>query len=102
MDSFSKQQRSKVMAKVRGHKNKSTELKLLKLFRDHGITGWRRNQKLFGKPDFIFRRTRVVVFVDGCFGTDVLSVTGVLNPIANIGTVNLPGIVVVIVGCQRN
>jgi len=32
----------------------------------HGIVGWRRGQKLFGKPDFGFRRERVAAFVDGC------------------------------------
>jgi DNA mismatch endonuclease (patch repair protein) len=39
----------------------------MKLFRQHGITGWRRNQKVFGKPDFIFRKIRLALFVDGCF-----------------------------------
>ena len=37
------------------------------LFRAHGITGWRRGVALVGKPDFVFRRERVAVFVDGCF-----------------------------------
>ncbi|HYR57067.1 MAG TPA: very short patch repair endonuclease, partial [Chthoniobacteraceae bacterium] len=37
------------------------------LFRAHGISGWRRGVALFGKPDFVFRRERVAVFVDGCF-----------------------------------
>jgi DNA mismatch endonuclease (patch repair protein) len=35
--------------------------------RKNGITGWRRNQKVFGKPDFVFWKARVAVFVDGCF-----------------------------------
>ncbi len=37
------------------------------LFRAHGITGWRRKARVFGKPDFVFRAARVAVFVDGCF-----------------------------------
>ena len=37
------------------------------LFRAHGITGWRRGVRLFGKPDFVFRAAKVAVFVDGCF-----------------------------------
>ncbi|MEO6740430.1 MAG: DNA mismatch endonuclease Vsr, partial [Chthoniobacteraceae bacterium] len=37
------------------------------LMRAHGITGWRRNAPLFGKPDFVFRAARLAVFVDGCF-----------------------------------
>ena len=37
------------------------------LFREYGITGWRRHQPVFGKPDFIFRKQRLAVFIDGCF-----------------------------------
>ena len=66
-DVFTKAKRSEVMSRIRGRGNKETELALAKLFRAHGITGWRRHQSLFGKPDFTFRKQRVVVFVDGCF-----------------------------------
>jgi DNA mismatch endonuclease (patch repair protein) len=66
-DVFTKAKRSEVMSRIRGHGNKDTELALAKLFRAHGITGWRRRQKHFGKPDFTFRRERVIIFVDGCF-----------------------------------
>jgi DNA mismatch endonuclease (patch repair protein) len=66
-DVFTKTKRSAVMARIRGHGNKDTELALIKLFRKHHITGWRRNQKVFGKPDFLFRRNRLALFVDGCF-----------------------------------
>lgn len=55
------------MSRIRGHGNRSTELAMIKVFRRHGITGWRRNQKVFGKPDFLFRRNRLAIFVDGCF-----------------------------------
>ncbi len=66
-DVFTPEKRSAVMARIRGSGNKDTELRMIALFRAHGITGWRRGQKLFGKPDFVFRRDRVAVFVDGCF-----------------------------------
>jgi DNA mismatch endonuclease, patch repair protein len=66
-DVFTKAKRSAVMSRIRGRGNKDTELALMKLFRQHGITGWRRNQKVFGKPDFLFRRNRLAIFVDGCF-----------------------------------
>lgn len=66
-DVFTKAKRSEVMSRIRGSGNKGTELALAKLFRRHGVVGWRRNQPLFGKPDFTFRRQRSVVFVDGCF-----------------------------------
>lgn len=66
-DVFTKAKRSEVMSRIRGHGNKDTELALMKLLRHHHITGWRRNQAVFGKPDFVFRKVRVAVFVDGCF-----------------------------------
>jgi DNA mismatch endonuclease (patch repair protein) len=55
------------MSRIRGRGNKDTELVLAKLFRIHKITGWRRHQKVFGKPDFIFAEPRLALFVDGCF-----------------------------------
>ena len=66
-DVFSKRKRSQVMAAIRSRGNRDTELKLASIFRAHKITGWRRNQPVFGKPDFLFRRERLAVFVDGCF-----------------------------------
>jgi DNA mismatch endonuclease (patch repair protein) len=66
-DIWSKQKRSEVMSLIRSRGNKATELRLIEIFREFHIIGWRRNQPLFGKPDFTFRRERVVVFVDGCF-----------------------------------
>jgi DNA mismatch endonuclease (patch repair protein) len=56
-----------MMSRIRGSGNKDTELALAKLFRRHGIKGWRRNQQVFGKPDFIFPKFKLVIFVDGCF-----------------------------------
>ena len=55
------------MARVRGRGNKSTEEKLARLFRQAGITGWRRHLKLPGTPDFAFPREHLAIFVDGCF-----------------------------------
>jgi len=66
-DVFTKKKRSEVMSRIRGRGNKETELALAKLMRRNRITGWRRNQPVFGKPDFIFRRVRLALFVDGCF-----------------------------------
>ncbi len=59
--------RSKVMAAIRSSGNRDTEIKFAKLLRSHRITGWRRGQALFGKPDFVFAKERVAVFIDGCF-----------------------------------
>ena len=66
-DVFTKAKRSAVMARIRSRGNRATELRLIALMREHGITGWRRNTPVFGKPDFVFRSERVAVFVDGCF-----------------------------------
>ena len=55
------------MALIRGSGNKDTELRLIAVFRAHAITGWRRGSKLTGKPDFVFPKTRLAIFVDGCF-----------------------------------
>jgi len=56
------------MSAVRGRGNATTELALIKLFRTEGLSGWRRNNKISGtRPDFVFYRQQVVIFVDGCF-----------------------------------
>ena len=66
-DVFSKSKRSEVMAAIRSAGNKATELRLARIFRRLGITGWRRKQKVFGNPDFVFKGKKLAVFVDGCF-----------------------------------
>lgn len=66
-DVFSKQKRSQIMAAIRPKGNKTTELRLAQIFREAEIKGWRRQQPVEGKPDFVFRRARLAVFVDGCF-----------------------------------
>jgi len=66
-DVFTKAKRSEVMSRIRGRGNKDTELALAKLLRRNKITGWRRHQPVFGKPDFIFPKSKLAVFVDGCF-----------------------------------
>jgi DNA mismatch endonuclease (patch repair protein) len=66
-DIFSKRKRSVVMAAIRSHGNQATELRLIAIFRAHGITGWRRGSTLPGRPDFVFPQLKLAVFVDGCF-----------------------------------
>ena len=66
-DVFTKAKRSAVMALIRSRGNRATELRLIALMHERGITGWRHHALVFGKPDFVFRRERVAVFVDGCF-----------------------------------
>lgn len=66
-DIFSKEKRSQIMRQVKNCRNLSTEIKLICFFKKHSIKGWRRNYKLFGKPDFVFLKSKVSIFVDGCF-----------------------------------
>ena len=66
-DVFDKQQRSQIMQKVKSRGNKSTELKLILVFRENNISGWRRNYKVKGHPDFVFLEKKIAIFVDGCF-----------------------------------
>jgi DNA mismatch endonuclease, patch repair protein len=92
-DIFTKAKRSQVMSRIRSRGNKDTEVALAKLFRRNGITGWRRHVQLrVGqlkvesrkrstsprpspqrgegvkvRPDFVFQKHKLAIFVDGCF-----------------------------------
>ncbi|WP_295092638.1 very short patch repair endonuclease [Ruminococcus sp.] len=66
-DIFNKEKRSEIMSKVHSKKNKSTELKLIQIFKDNNIHGWQRNYNVKGHPDFVFLEKRIAIFVDGCF-----------------------------------
>jgi DNA mismatch endonuclease (patch repair protein) len=88
-DIFSRAKRSDVMSRIRSRGNKATEQALAKFFRARRLTGWRRHLMIQGRarsplragagahgvtcptfrvrPDFVFPRRRLAVFVDGCF-----------------------------------
>lgn len=66
-DTFTSEQRSGIMRAVKSSGNKTTEVKLIALFRQHRISGWRRRSKIFGSPDFVLKATKTAVFADGCF-----------------------------------
>lgn len=66
-DVFSKEKRSEIMRKVKSSRNKSTELSLIKFFKEEHITGWRRDYKIKGKSDFVFPKLKIAIFCDGCF-----------------------------------
>lgn len=55
------------MRAVKSKENITTELKLIKFFKNKDIKGWRRNYPLYGKPDFVFPKAKLAVFTDGCF-----------------------------------
>jgi len=66
-DNLSKVQRSFAMSRIRSTGNKTTEQALIALMRTGGVRGWRRNIVLPGRPDFVFPKLHVAVFVDGCY-----------------------------------
>lgn len=66
-DVFSPEVRSSVMQRIRSSNNKSTEQRMMAVFRLNDITGWRRNYPVKGHPDFVFLKERLAIFVDGCF-----------------------------------
>ena len=55
------------MSRIRWHSNRPTELKIKTIFKKYGKNGWHRYQRVFGRPDFVFRSEGVALFVDGCF-----------------------------------
>lgn len=59
--------RGQLMSRVRSKGNVTTEKRLASLLRNSGLRGWRRHQPLSGRPDFVWPKRKVVVFVDGCF-----------------------------------
>lgn len=66
-DVFDTSKRSQIMQRVKSKNNKSTELKLIQIFSENHITGWKRNYPVKGHPDFVFLDKKIAVFVDGCF-----------------------------------
>jgi DNA mismatch endonuclease (patch repair protein) len=65
--SFGGLTRGQLMSRVRSEGNKTTEKRLASLLRRLGIRGWRKHLRLPGRPDFVWPRAMVAVFVDGCF-----------------------------------
>jgi len=59
--------RSFTMSRIKSSGNVSTELAMIAIMHQSGIKGWRRNQRVYGKPDFVFWKQRIALFIDGCF-----------------------------------
>ena len=67
-DPLKPDERSALMAKVRGMGNRSTELRVASALSRNKIQGWRRQStSIHGKPDFYFPKFRLALFIDGCF-----------------------------------
>jgi DNA mismatch endonuclease (patch repair protein) len=66
MDVHDKATRSFNMSRIRSS-NTKPEIILRKLLWLCGLRGYRVRSKLPGRPDVVFSRKKVAVFVDGCF-----------------------------------
>lgn len=65
-DVLTKRQRSYCMSRIRG-KDTQPELILRKAISGAGIRGYRLKYKLLGKPDIVFPKRKIAIFIDGCF-----------------------------------
>jgi len=66
-DWLTREQRYRNIASSRPKGNRTTKARFATLLRASRIPGWRRHMNLPGKPDFIFNKKRLAIFVDGCF-----------------------------------
>ena len=66
MDKVSKETRSKIMSAIRSQDTKA-ELALRRILWNSGYRYRKNVRKMLGKPDIVFRKYKIVVFVDSCF-----------------------------------
>jgi len=65
-DVLTKEQRSYNMSMIKGE-NTKPEIALRKLLFARGLRGYRLHYRLPGKPDIVFPKSRIAIFIDGCF-----------------------------------
>jgi DNA mismatch endonuclease, patch repair protein len=65
-DVLTHEQRKFNMSRIMG-KNTGPEVKLRKLMSTTGIRGYRIHYNLPGKPDIVFTKKKIAIFIDGCF-----------------------------------
>jgi DNA mismatch endonuclease, patch repair protein len=66
MDVLTKKQRAYNMSRIKG-KNTKPELNLRKHLTKKGMRGYRIHMKIYGKPDIVFPKYHIAIFIDGCF-----------------------------------
>jgi len=66
VDVLTEEQRRLNMSRIRA-KDTSPEITLRKVLWSHGIRGYRIHYNLPGKPDIVFVKKKIAVFIDGCF-----------------------------------
>lgn len=65
-DVLTPKQRKHNMSNIRG-KNTGPEIKLRKLLWSRNIRGYRIHYNIPGKPDIVFTKQKIAIFIDGCF-----------------------------------
>lgn len=66
VDRHTRAQRRYNMSRIK-NKGTSLELRFRKMLCDKGFRGYRLNYNLPGKPDMVFTRFKLAIFLDGCF-----------------------------------
>ena len=66
VDVLTKKQRSYNMSQIKG-KNTKPEIRLRKELLSKGLKGYRIHKNITGKPDIIFPKQKIAIFIDGCF-----------------------------------
>lgn len=67
IDNLKPKDRRKTMQAVKG-KGTSLERRLWAMLAGMGLRGWKKNDSsVAGKPDVVFSRQLVAIFIDGCF-----------------------------------
>jgi len=66
MDIFSKAKRSQIMSKIKG-KNTRVEVIFIKELRRRRIKGFKLYYDIIGKPDVVFLKQKIAIFIDGDF-----------------------------------
>ena len=66
MDRVSPAVRSRIMAAVKPTGTR-TEIRLARILWQNNLRGYRKHWPVQGKPDFVWPKVKVALFVDGCF-----------------------------------
>ena len=56
------------MTAIKGSGNTTTEIFFRNILKKYKVRGWHsKSSNVYGRPDFVFLKLRIAVFLDGCF-----------------------------------
>ena len=67
VDTVDRVTRSRIMRAIKSEGSLSTERRFGALLARSGISGWHFHVLLPGKPDIVFGKRKIAIFLDGCF-----------------------------------